>query len=365
MQKRKDFVKEVFSNTLIKTGNRIAPGKKSNNIRLNRNESAFDISNDVKHEILMSVKEEQWKNYPTPYYNNIEGLIANYCKVQKEQVATAAGSANIITALLNYFAINKRQIVLAQPSFNLYEYHCNTYGIHYELWKLNRNLEYDIELLPALKPVSLVLFASPNNPVGNIIEPNHLEALLKLYPETLFVVDEVYSDYSDITLTHLINDYTNIVLLRSFSKSFSAAGLRVGFMIGSEDIINNLRKLILPFSLNYLSKNFVETVLSNGDCIKENNNNICYIKAERQRVYEQLTTIGTRNGQFSLKPSFGNFLLIKFIDEYLLKECSRKLEENGYDVLDVSSAPMLDNSLRLTIGLRRDNDKVVSVLNNL
>lgn len=358
------LISGIFSEQLLKSEKRLQPASAPIKIRLDKNESAYEVSSALKERVLDRVRSAEWRKYPPPYYNELEAKLAQYCGVQKEQVVPAAGSANIIAALLNYFGVNKRQIVLAHPSFSLYEYHCKTYGIPYELWKLNENLEYDVGNLPALKPYSMVMFASPNNPVGNVIPTEMLEQLLKDNSKSIFVVDEVYSEFCDANLTPLLKRHSNLILLRSFSKSFSSAGIRVGYLIANERFANNIRKLIIPFALNYMAVELALGLLSEPEFIAENKKNILLTINERVRMEKGLRNIGSRKGKFSITHSNGNFLMLKFANNTQFEIINRILSEEGIVVLNLFNVPMLKNSMRITIGKPEENDAVLAIFRN-
>lgn len=361
MSQIEQLVKGIFSAELVSSDKRIVPSIKPVKFRMDKNESAYDVSQEIKNNVLRELQSTFWKNYPPPYYNELEEMIARYSGVAAEQVVPGAGSANIITSILNYFAINKQQIIIAHPSFSLYEYHCKTYGIHYQLWKLNTDLEYDIELLPEIKANGLVLFASPNNPVGNVLEKEKLVDMLVKYPQTVFMLDEVYNEFCKGDNASLLEKYPNLILLRSFSKVFSAAGLRVGYLLANEQLASNFRKLIIPFTLNILSVNYVKTVLSNTKEIEEIKKNIAKTIDERERVYNQLIELNLSHQKYTVSPSFGNFLLIRFSDSVFFQRINKDFESAGIKVLDVSNISIMGQALRLTIGNAQENNEVLEI----
>lgn len=365
MSQIKQLIKGVFSDYLVNSGKRLTPSAIPVKARLDKNESAFDVSQEIKEEVLAELSLTKWKNYPPPYYNQLEEMIANYCEVGAEQVVPGAGSANIITSLLNYFAINQRQIIIAHPSFSLFEYHCKTYGIQYQLWNLNDELEYDITLLPEIKENGIVLFTSPNNPVGNVISIAKLRDLLVEYPQTIFLLDEVYSEFCDGDNAKLLEEFPNLVLLRSFSKSFSSAGLRVGYLIANEQLAANFRKLIIPFTLNILAVSYVKKVLSSAKEIERNKQNIANTILERERVYKELLNIDLAKDKYFVSPSFGNFLLIRFSDSECFQEINKGFEAAGIKVLDVSNIPMFGQALRISIGNVGENNSIIKIFRNL
>ncbi len=364
MSRIEELINGVFSEYLMNSGKRLTPSAIPVKTRLDKNESAFDVSQEIKEEVLAELSQTQWKNYPPPYYNQLEEMIANYCGVRSEQVVPGAGSANIITSLLNYFAINQRQIIIAHPSFSLFEYHCKTYGINHQLWNLTDKLEYDITLLPEVKENGLVLFASPNNPVGNVISITSLRNLLVKYPQTIFLLDEVYNEFCGGDNAKLLDEFPNLVLLRSFSKVFSSAGLRIGYLIANEQLAANFRKLIIPFTLNILAVSFVKKMLSNKKEIERNRRNIAITIQERERVYKELLKVDSSEEKYSVNPSAGNFLLIRFSDSECYQEISKGFEAAGIKVLDVSNIPMFGKALRISIGNPEENNSIIKIFEN-
>ena len=362
MQIQTDSQKFFFHTALIESGKSFESPKIAYETYLNRNESVYELEPDIKRQILENVLSIQWKNYPPPYYPDIEKLISDYCNVKPEQVTADAGSASIIAALINYFSINKRQIVIADPSFAFYSFHCNSYNAEFIPWPLNEFLEYDLKLLPELEPQSLVIFASPNNPVGNVIQIDLLETLLSENQNSLFLLDEVYNEFTDIQYTPLIEKYSNLILLRSFSKVFSSAGIRAGFMLADKSITDQVRKLILPFSLNHLTAEFLRYILSSPEIIKLQEEKNKLIINERQRVFTELNNADKGNVFLKVFPSEGNFLTLSFKKPDYYNLFKKNVEAEKVALLDVSTPPLLNLALRMTIGTPDENNKIINAI---
>ena len=359
-----DSKTSFFSNDLIKSNARVSGTENIHQLQLHRNESPNDIDDNLKQIVIESLFKTSWNRYPAPDNKEIEYLIGDYIGVNAENIVVSAGAANLITCLFNYFSHQNFSIVIAQPSFSLYEYHCKTFGIQYVTWKLNDQLEYDLSLFPTTKDKSLVVFASPNNPVGNCLSIDDMEKLLIEYPQSLFLVDEVYYEFSGATFQPLLGKYSNLILVRSFSKTFSAAGVRLGYGICSADHAAQIRKLILPFSLNHFASIFAKSLLNNTNLRDVNESFIKSIINERDKLYYELKKLSNYS-HFDLGFSFGNFLLIRFSSPDIFDRYLNALSESGIQVLNVSGTPMLENCLRVTIGSQNENDAFLSVINKL
>lgn len=350
-----------FTEGLLRSRGRIA-SEGSRAVRLDKNELPFDVADDVKKMVLDQVFKQSWNRYPSANPVEVESLIAASLGLSSDNIVVAPGAANIIVSLLSYFSLAGKCITIVQPSYTLFDYYCKTYGIDYQPWFLNKDLEYDLSTFPTQIPQSVVFIASPNNPVGNVIASADLEWLLQHHQQTIFVVDEVYCEFSGMDFKRLIFRYDNIVLIRSFSKTMSAAGIRIGYLICRPEVAEQIRKLILSFSLNFLSIAFVKVVLSNDKLMASMKDHVKTIVDERDRLYLRLVDLAPT--RFIVKWSSGNFLLVRFAseaDHYLLIDL---MSHHGISVLDVSNLCLLEHSLRIGVGSVPENDLLVKVFEN-
>jgi histidinol-phosphate aminotransferase len=353
-----------FNNSLIQASSRLATSQISTGIRLDKNEQSTDIQDSYKEVVLQHLMQTDWHRYPSNDYSDIEAKVANYCGMKAEQIALSAGSATLITTLLNYFAICRKHIVITQPTYSLFDYHCKTYNIPYEPWMLNEQLEYDLDTLPAIDQDSVVIITSPNNPVGNTIEKDQLIYLLEMYPDTLFMLDGVYAEFCSIDFTSLVNEYSNLIILRSFSKAFPAAGLRLGYLVSNASITALVRKLLLQFSLNPFTLAFAREVLFQPEFQASSTKQVQEIIAEREFLFSYLQDTYTED-QMKVYPSQGNFLLIRIEDDQLFKQTIDAFAQENIKVLNTSSFALLSNTFRVSVGNPEENDQVLICLNKV
>lgn len=350
-----------FSPSLSAVSNRIASSEKNYRLLLDKNEQSLDVPAMLKQKMLGSIMESNLNRYPSANLRSLEEKVADYCGLQAENIALAPGSASIITTLLNYFAINRKRIIINQPSYSLFEYHCNTYNIPYEPWMLNNALQFDVNEMPEPDANSVVIITSPNNPVGNAISPQELEYLLTTYPDTLFMLDAVYCEFGENDFTPLITQYSNLMVLRSFSKAFPVAGIRLGYLCAQPAMVNVVKKLLLPFSINALTQIFAEQVLFAPCFMEEARNRVRQTIAERERLY-RFMRLYYNNEEVKVHASQGNFLLITFSSKTLHDKVISHLEEAGIKVLNTHGQTMLDQSIRVTIGTPNENDILLDAL---
>jgi histidinol-phosphate aminotransferase len=351
----------LFSETLQSIGSRIAPRDIPVSVYLDKNEQTEDLDSDIKNEVLDELFNTYWNRYPRLDSSEIENLIAGYCKLNPSNIAIAPGAAYLITTLLNYFAINKKHIVIAQPSYTLFDFHCKTYNIAYEPWYLKHNLEFDLEYMPKLTANSVLFMASPNNPVGNIISNMELESILQNNKESLVILDSVYLEFSSANPTQLVQKYNNLIVLRSFSKAFPGAGLRLGYMCAHQSLTSVIKKLILLFSVNHFSMAYAKVVLNNPSHLLNMENRVHKIINERDHLFSKLTFLFNEN-TIQVKRSEGNFLLIRIPDDKKLVSVLKALGNEGIQILNTSNLKMLDNTLRISVGSTKENNLFINCI---
>lgn len=264
-----------FSKNLINATARISTANASGKYKLDKNEQSLDVEIQQKIKVLENLMHSDWHRYPSADLTDIEEKVAQYCGLQANNIVLGAGSASIITTLLNYLAINGKKLVITHPSYSLFEYHCNTYQIPFTPWLLNQNLEFDLSKLPQLDHNSVLIVTSPNNPTGNAITKVQLETILKSHPETMVILDGVYTEFGQEDFTSLISSYNNLVVIRSFSKAFPMAGLRLGYLCSNEKMAAIVKKLMLPFSINALTLSFAREILFTASFMMESKKGYC------------------------------------------------------------------------------------------
>lgn len=350
-----------FGSALSGVSHRIATSEKKYRLLLDKNEQSLDVPAMIKQKMLASFMETNLNRYPSSNLAALEEKVADYCGLQAGQIALAPGSASIITTLLNYFAINGKRIIINQPSYSLFEYHCNTYNIPYEPWMLNDNLQFDVNEMPVPDANTIVIITSPNNPVGNAILPGDLTYLLTTYPDTLFILDAVYCEFGAHDFTGWVNQYNNLMVLRSFSKAFPVAGIRLGYVCAQPAMINVVKKLLLPFSINALTQIFAEQVLFDPGFMEDARNRVKQTIAERERLYRFMRLYFDKE-EVKVYPSQGNFLLITFNSKTLHEKVISHLDEAGIKVLNTHGQKMLEQSIRVTIGTPNENDILLDAM---
>jgi histidinol-phosphate aminotransferase len=352
-----------FNELLQNTGSRIASSNTSAHLLLDKNEQPNDVDFQLKNKVLNRLIAENWNRYPTADCSDLEACVANYCELNPDNIVLSPGSASLITTLLNYFALNGKRIVIAQPTYTLFDYHCKTFNIQYEPWILTADLEYDYDNMPELGPGTVLIVTTPNNPVGNTMEADKLEQILASNPDSYIIVDAVYAEFCETALTPLVKKYQNLIVLRSFSKAFPVAGLRLGYLCAAPQTASIIKKLMLQFSINHFSLAFARTMLFNPEFMERSKKRVEALKEEREKMY-RLITEQADSRTLKVFKSAGNFLLMRVFEDSAFKKLMVDLEQAGIKVLNTSPFPLLQNTFRVSIGSPEENACFVKCLSD-
>lgn len=308
-------------------------------IWLDKNESPYDLPEELKEEIFEELKRTPFNRYPHITSMPVREEIGDFYGLPAENVAVGKGGDELINYLVRLFEGD--YIVTTPPTFGMYPFYARLNGIPVVEVPLREDFTIDGDTIAEkAKKASAVFIASPNNPTGNL-QP--LEEVLKvLETGRAVVVDEAYVEFAGKDLLGLLDEYPNLVLLRTFSKAFGLAGARIGYALASEEIIDALYRIKSPFSVDIFAQAVVKVVLRHPGLFRER---VREIVKERERVRRSL-------GELAY-PSDANFLLVK-------ADAHSFLLERGIVVRKLSGR--LKGHIRVTIGRREENDAFIAAM---
>ena len=292
-----------FWNSTLKKMKEYVPGEQPENlseyIKLNTNENPFPPSKLAIEAITQNT--DKLNRYPEPASDSLRKVFAEINDLDLNNVFASNGSDEIFTLIFRGFADKKIPVAFPYPSYSLYDTLSEANGIPYEKINLKKNFEYNLNDF-LKKNYPLVIIANPNNPTGTRCSVKEIDSFLSKF-KGLLVVDEAYIDFYGGSALPLIKKYDNLIVTRSFSKSYSLAGLRVGIAIAHADIINGLIKLKDSYNLDSLAIAGAIAALKDS---KTFNYNIQLVKNNKEYLEEALKDIG-----FTIIPSYANFLFVK------------------------------------------------------
>ncbi|NRA45261.1 MAG: histidinol-phosphate transaminase [Oligoflexales bacterium] len=318
-------------------------------VKLNANESPFALSIESFDEI---------NRYPQAQtIDKIRSLLAPYLEVREEQIFLSRGSGEGIDMLCRiFYEANEDAVMVSSPSFSLYENYARIQGAQVSTYQTDESNGFYIcpqKLLEQMLPRTKIIFlCSPNNPTGQSISEEDLLVILDgTKGRSMVLVDEAYVEFSDQgSFSRLLNDYPNLIVLRTFSKAWSLAGLRMGCILGHPQLIAFLNKIKAPYAFSSPSLETFAGYLTQ-DCRGKLEHFVSHIKEARAKLSEELKALGVIKQVF---PSDANFIMCKVDDAQKIKAY---LGAKGILVRVVGEA-----YLRLTIGSEEENTMLTKAL---
>jgi histidinol-phosphate aminotransferase len=330
-----------FWNSNLKKAAEYIPGEQPNSfdsiIKLNTNENPFPPSKKVLEE-LKNACNDNLRRYPNPTASEVRGIFASANRLHPDNVFVANGSDEIFTLLFRGFIEPNGLAGFPYPSYALYYSLAELNGIAYE--KINLEDDFSINFAQFLKKkYDLIIIANPNNPTGTYTEPKYIEAFLKKYTG-LLVVDEAYIDFYGGSSIDLVSRYDNIVVTRSFSKSYSLAGLRIGIAAAHKDIIRGFIKIKDSYNVDMLAAAGAKAALLDDRSFRYN---MEMLRNNKEYLEERLAGIG-----FEITPSKANFIFVKHPD-FSAEDIYEKLKAENILVRHYQG-PLQENYVRITVG---------------
>lgn len=345
-----------FWNNNLKSMAEYMPGEQPDNleryVKLNTNESPFPPAKSVIEAITVECGESL-RRYPNPYSREIRHEFAKQTGLDEANFFVGNGSDEIFTLIFRAFIEKDGLAAFPYPSYSLYYVMSEANGIKYD--KVPLKDDFSIDFAPYLKKkYDLVIIANPNNPTGNGFNLNEIELFLSKF-KGLLVIDEAYVDFYGETSIDLVRKYDNLIITRSFSKSYSLAGLRIGVAIANKDIIRGFDKLKDSYNVDRLAQAGALAALRDTKNFKYA---ISMLRNNKEYLEEALEAIG-----FEIVPSKSNFLFAKhpkIKSKDLYEQLKEKMILVRYFSDEVSS-----KYVRITVGSMMEIKKLMAAINEI
>ena len=322
-------------------------------VKIDQNENPFDLPAEIKEEVLAFARERIWARYPDFAPEDLTEKLAEHLGWKATGVLVGNGSNELIQATLMVTSCPGARVVIPTPTFTVYRLMATVLGAEVVEVYLKNDYTFDVTALrDAARGADVLIVCSPNNPTGCVLSNEDLRTILE-GTDALVVVDEAYHEFYGETCMGMMPEHRNLVVLRTFSKAFALAGLRVGCLAAHPEVAAEISKGKLPYNLNFFSQAAAMAALENTSALREQTE---YIKAQRELVYRRL---GEIEG-VTVYPSHANFLL--FETDLNPREVFDGLLRHGVLVRDVSRYPMLSKALRVSIGTEEENERFLEGL---
>jgi histidinol-phosphate aminotransferase len=298
----------------------------------------------------------QYNRYPDPHQLKVKEKISTIKKIPVNQIFLGNGSDEPIDLLIRAFCepgIDK--VLIPQPTYGMYTVSAEINNVEIKTIKLTTAFDIDFNAISEAwdEHTKLIFLCSPNNPSGNLLDPEKIKAILDQF-EGIVIVDEAYIDFTNYPgFVPLLKTYPNLVVLQTLSKAWGLAAIRVGMCFASAEIIAVLNKIKPPYNINIVSQLIA---LEELHFEVRKNRWVSEIITEREKLRQGLSKIDSVKKVY---PSDANFLLVKIANARSVYEA---LVKKGIIVRDRSNVILCDECLRITIGTQQENQILLNEL---
>jgi histidinol-phosphate aminotransferase len=323
------------------------------NDKLDQNESAFDIPDDIKRAVAERIVRRGWNLYPDFEAVELREAIARRNGMTAGNILVGNGSNELLMVVMATLVAPGRRLILPVPTFPLYEKLATIFGgsitkVPIDIRSGVLPVRAVLDLAEESPEPPLVVICSPNNPTGGVLAPGDLARLLA--SGAFVLLDRAYGEFWDEGCPPPVD---RLVVLSTFSKAWGLAALRIGWLASTIELCAELRKVKLPYNLNTLSQEAALTVLGREDILRAR---VEETVRERQRLVEGLASIA----DVEAFPSHANFVTFRIGSG--AGAAFDALRVHGVLVRDVSAYPGLDGCLRVSVGSAEQNDRFITAL---
>lgn len=327
--------------------------KKEKMIKLNTNENPYPPSPKVMEALK---KTDSLRLYPDPAASDLVHAIAKYNGLEDDQVFVGVGSDDVLAMSFLTFFNSDKPIVFPNITYSFYDVWADLFQIPYEMKALDKNLEIRVEDYESEN--GGVIFPNPNAPTGVFMELEKVEEIMKMNQDVIVIVDEAYIDFGGVSAKSLLEKYENLLVVQTFSKSRSMAGMRIGYAMGNNSLIKLLNDVKYSFNSYTMNR---PSIVAGVASIEDD----AYFKEMNAKIIEtrewfkgEMKKLG-----FSFPDSRANFIFAthakKKAKDIFMAARERDIYVRYFD------KPLLDNYLRITIGTREEMEAFLEFLRNL
>ena len=319
-------------------------------VKLDANEGNKDLFKDL----IKDIGDDFYLNlYPDDNYTQLKEAIVNYIGCKIENISVGNGSSELLDLCVKTFVDTNELILSLDPTFSMYSIYAKIVNSRYI--GAGEGNDFTINVDDVIKSIEdndakLTIICNPNNPTGTTIKRDDVLRIVKS-TDNVVIVDEAYMEFSNESVVDEIENYDNLIVVKTMSKAFSMAGIRTGYLIANEELVKTIEKVRPPYNLNSISALLATKALKQKDKMLSYVENL---KVEREKIYEKLLDMGVKAYK-----SGANFVFFSSKVDNL----AEKLIDN--DVLIRKFGGKLDNYYRVTVGSPKENEAFLNAMKNI
>lgn len=331
------------------------PGEQPNQpdmVKLNTNENPYPPAPKVQ-ELLRTMDADQMRLYPDPTVGALVHTIAEHYGLCDEQVFVGVGSDDVLAMAFMTFFNSDKPILFPDITYSFYDVWADMLHIPYETMPLDA--QFQIKKEDYYKENGGIIFPNPNAPTGVELSQDAIEDILMHNPSSIVIVDEAYVDFGAQSALPLIQKYDNLLVVQTYSKSRSMAGMRIGFAMGNEGLIKYLNDVKYSFNSYTMNRVAIETGIAAMEDQAYFEQMVDKIIQTREWTAEELKKLG-----FHFQTSRTNFIFATH--ELVPAKAIYQALREAHIYVRYFAKPRIDNYLRITIGTREEMEKLIHFL---
>ena len=322
------------------------PGIGERVVKLNTNENPFPPSDRVM-KAIREIEPEVLRRYPSPAGDQFRHAVAKLLGVRPDMILCGNGSDDILTIATRTFLPPGGTLAFADPTYSLYPVLAQIESAHIAAVPWEKEWSLPIEALLATR-ADAIYVANPNAPSGTFVSPLKIAELARRFSGAV-LVDEAYADFADDNCVTLVREYPNVIISRTLSKAYSLAGLRFGYAVAQQHVIDQMMKVKDSYNADAISVIAATAAILDQEHAKRGWD---HVRSERQRVSSELTQLG-----WTVLPSQANFILA-VVPNGRGREAYLGLKEQGI-LVRYFDLPGLTDKIRITIGTSQENNALL------
>ena len=329
--------------------------KLSKLVKLNTNENPYGPSPKAIAAMQAELNDDL-RLYPDPNGERLKQAVADYYGVSSKQVFVGNGSDEVLAHAFHGLFQHGQPLLFPDISYSFYPVYCGLYGIDFVQVPLDEQFQIRVE--DYARPNGGIIFPNPNAPTGRVLALQAIEQLLKANPHSVVLVDEAYIDFGGETAISLVDQYPNLLVTQTLSKSRSLAGLRVGLAVGHPDLIEALERVKNSFNSYPLDRLAIAGAAAAFEDKAYFQQTCRQVIDSRERVVAGLQQLG-----FEVLPSAANFVFARHPHKEAA-QLAAGLREQGVIVRHFKQ-PRIEQFLRISIGDEAQNSALLDALRGL
>ncbi len=323
-------------------------------IRLDANECPYNYPTELKEQIAKAIQNIDFNRYPDPMASEVVNYFAEYYNINSKLVTAGNGSDELIFLIESAFMEKGDKMLVVSPDFSMYKFYSSICEVECDSFIKNETLNIDVDLL--IKKINddsikLVIFSNPCNPTGQGLVAEDARKLVNSV-NALVILDEAYMDFWNQSLIGEVENYSNLIILRTASKAVGSAALRLGFAVANETISKAIKAVKSPYNVNSISQAIGSIIYKNKEYLINRQKTIV---RNREKLYNELVKIEENISDFKVFNSCANFILVK---TPYGKDLWEYLKENLIVIR------FMGEYIRISVGTENEIDETVKCIND-